>query len=586
MDYYGPMLRLHRLALLPLVALSLAVSAQQTPSVAVPEPEATSPMDDALLYQLLLAEINSNEGEPAAAYALFLDAARKANDAQLYHRAVEIALQSRAGDAALQAARAWKEAQPQSPQANRYVLQILIGLNRISETLEPLKTELAGIEPAQRSFALNTIARQFLRAADKKAAVEVVEKALRADLRTPQTMAAAWTVVARLRLNAGDLEGADEATKRVLELNQATEGAALLALELMAQNRAPGEPLMLAQLQGKNDPGIRMAYARLLLQAQRYTDAAGQIHAAIEQQPDFEAAWLMQGALQLEKQQYEEAEVSLKRYLSLVEGRSASLAGDERGLGTAQAYLYLADIATRRKDYAAAQGWLEHVDDAKEIVAVQTRRANILALQGKLAEARLIVQGLPGRNPDELRTRLLMEAQLLREAKQYHMAYELLRQATTEAATDPEVQYEQAMLAEKLGELGEMERLLRAVISTKPDYQAAYNALGYSLADRNLRLAEAKLLIQKALELAPGDPFISDSLGWVEFRVGNKDEAARILEAAYRARPDAEIAAHLGEVLWSLGQKERAVDFFKEATKLNSGNETLGETLKRLHVKW
>ena len=543
-------------------------------------------LDDALLYQLLLAEINSNEGEPAAAYALFLDAARKANDAQLYHRAVEVALQSRAGDAALQAARSWREAQPQSQQANRYVLQILIGLNRISETLEPLKAELASVEPAQRSFALNTIARQFLRAADKKSAAQVVETALQAELKAPQTAAAAWTVVARLRLNAADLPAADAAAKRVLELNQATEGAALLALELMAQGRAGGEPLMLAQLQGKTEPGIRMGYARLLLQAQRYADASVQIQTVIEPQPEDEAAWLMQGALQLEKQQFAEAEVSLQRYLALVQARSASLAGEERGPGTTQAYLYLADIAARRKDYPAAQAWLEHVEDAQEVVGVQTRRANILALQGKLDEARRVVQGLPGRNPEELRSRLLMEAQLLREAKQYQIAYELLRQATTDAAGDAEVLYEQAMLAEKLDQPVEMERLLRAVIAAKPDYQAAYNALGYSLADRNQRLAEAKLLIQKALELAPGDPFISDSLGWVEFRLGNKAEAARILEAAYRARPDAEIGAHLGEVLWSLGKKELAIGFWKEATKLNAGNETLGETLKRLQVKW
>jgi Flp pilus assembly protein TadD len=130
-----------------------------------------------------------------------------------------------------------------------------------------------------------------------------------------------------------------------------------------------------------------------------------------------------------------------------------------------------------------------------------------------------------------------------------------------------------------------MERLLRQVIVIKPDYHHAYNALGYSLAERNLRLPEAKQLIQKALEYAPGDPFISDSLGWVEFRMGNKAEAARILEAAYKARPDAEIAAHLGEVLWSQGQRERAQAIWKEGLLLNGENETLLETLKRLRVK-
>jgi tetratricopeptide (TPR) repeat protein len=141
------------------------------------------------------------------------------------------------------------------------------------------------------------------------------------------------------------------------------------------------------------------------------------------------------------------------------------------------------------------------------------------------------------------------------------------------------------MMAEKLGFLDELERQLRRIIQLKPDYYQAYNALGYSLADRNVRLPEAKELIQKALEYAPSDPFIRDSLGWVEFRMGNTSEALQIFEAAYKAKPDAEIAAHFGEVLWSLGQRERAVAIWKEGQLINPDDETLLETLKRLRVK-
>jgi Flp pilus assembly protein TadD len=127
--------------------------------------------------------------------------------------------------------------------------------------------------------------------------------------------------------------------------------------------------------------------------------------------------------------------------------------------------------------------------------------------------------------------------------------------------------------------------LLRRIIAEKPDYHHAYNALGYSLADRNIRLGEARQLILKALEFAPGDPFISDSLGWVEFRSGNAAEALRILQSAFKSRPDAEIAAHLGEVMWSLGKREQAMGIWKEGLALNADNETLLETLKRLRVK-
>jgi Flp pilus assembly protein TadD len=142
--------------------------------------------------------------------------------------------------------------------------------------------------------------------------------------------------------------------------------------------------------------------------------------------------------------------------------------------------------------------------------------------------------------------------------------------------------YDQAMLAEKLGKAEEMENLLRKVMQAKPDYHHAYNALGYSLADRNVRLDEARQLIKQALVYAPDDPFITDSLAWVEFRSGNTEEALRLLRGAYQARPDAEIAAHLGEVLWTVGQREQAAAVWKEGLGLNPQNETLQETMRRL----
>ncbi|HYF19973.1 MAG TPA: tetratricopeptide repeat protein, partial [Ramlibacter sp.] len=199
-------------------------------------------------------------------------------------------------------------------------------------------------------------------------------------------------------------------------------------------------------------------------------------------------------------------------------------------------------------------------------------------------DARKLIRALPERTPAEARAKVTAEVQLLRDQKQYKAAYDLLAQASTRDPRDVDLLYDQAMMAEKLNNLPEMERLLRQVIAAKPDYHHAYNALGYSLADRNVRLPEARQLIQKALEYAPGDPFISDSLGWVEFRMGNRAEALRILETAYKTRPDAEIAAHLGEVLWTMGQRDRAQSVWREGLLLNAENETLLETLKRLRV--
>jgi Flp pilus assembly protein TadD len=149
---------------------------------------------------------------------------------------------------------------------------------------------------------------------------------------------------------------------------------------------------------------------------------------------------------------------------------------------------------------------------------------------------------------------------------------------------DADLLYEQAMMAEKIDRLDEMERLLRRVISLKPENAHAHNALGYSLADRRQRLPEARQLIQRALELSPGDPFITDSLGWVEFRLGNRDEAVTLLRRAYTARPDTEIAAHLGEVLWAAGQRDEARRVWREGKVRDAANDVLRETLARLRV--
>jgi tetratricopeptide (TPR) repeat protein len=174
---------------------------------------------------------------------------------------------------------------------------------------------------------------------------------------------------------------------------------------------------------------------------------------------------------------------------------------------------------------------------------------------------------------------------LLRDYKKFDDAYQLLSKASKDEPDDLDLRYEVAMLSEKLGRLDEMEKLLRSIIVAKPDFQHAYNALGFSLADRNLRLPEARELIVKALEFAPEDPYIVDSLGWVEFRMGNKLSALAILERAYATRPDVEIAAHLGEVHWSLGQQDKAKKIWREAMRLDQSNELLQQTLKRLKVK-
>jgi tetratricopeptide (TPR) repeat protein len=587
LDYYGSMRRFPLAAgVLLLLALAQTACAQipaapAADAAAEPPPQPTA-LDAELFYQLLLGELDAQGAEPAAGYALILDAARKTNDPALYQRAVDMAFQARSGDAALQAAKAWKQAYPTSREANRYVLQILVALNRVPESADPLKAEIALADPKERNAALAAVPRIYARVSDKKQAATVVEQALADYLAQPATAAAAWTAVGRLRLAAEDSAGALEAARRGQAISPRNEGPALLALELMDPKLPQAEDVVKRYMEGKPLPEMRMGYARALLDQQRYGDASQQLKIVTTEKPDYPEAWLVQGTLQLQDNQDAAAEASLKRYIELAKSQRS---GEEKSRGLAQAYLSLSRIAEKRKDYAMAGAWLDRIDNQQDLIAAQQRRASILARQGKLEEGRKLLRSLPERNPGDARLKLLAETQLLRDNQKYKAAYDLLAKANAKPPIDPDLLYDQAMLAEKMNDLPDMERLLREVIAAKPDYQHAYNALGYSLAERNLRLPEAKELVQKALALAPGDPYISDSLAWVEYRMGNKAEALRILDTAYKARPDADIAAHLGEVLWSMGQRDRAQAIWKEGLLLNSENDTLQETLKRLHVK-
>jgi len=541
-------------------------------------------MDAQLFYQVLLGELIAGNGEPAPAVSLILDAARKSNDARLYQRATDLALESRSGEVALQAARAWQQAQPASIEARRYILQILLALNRVVESADALKALLELTPAMERPQALSSVPRLYARVSDKKAVPLVVEQALAPYFNAPPTAVAAWVMAARLRLAANNKAGALEAVQRGHAANRLDESPVMMAIEMMAPSLPAAEALVRQYLSvpGPAQAELRFAYARNLLGALRYPEALTQLQIVTRDKPDFAQGWLVLGSLQLQEKQAVPAEAAFKRYLSLAEKQPASA---DRDRALAQAFLALSQIAEKRQAFAEAESWLKRIDSPDVLVQAQSRRAALLARQGQLQAGIALIRELPERKDDDARNKLFAEVALLKEFKQLPMAYERLGQAVAGAPQDIELIYEQAMTAEKLNLLADMERLLRRAIEIKPDYAAAYNALGYSLADRNVRLPEAKQLIQKALEFAPADPFIRDSLGWVEFRLGNLQEAARILGDAYKDRPDPEIAAHLGEVLWSLQQRDRALAVWREGHMMNPDNETLQETLQRLRVK-
>ena len=518
--------------------LSIAQTSPKTPEL----PLANSGMNGEMLYEILVGELNIQQGQPLVGFSLLLDAARKSNDSPLFARAVEIALKERSGDGALMAARSWSQALPKDRLANLNLLQILIALNKTNETLDPLKKEITFSPVSERNAAIRLVPRYYARVTDSKAAVEVVQKALDSYTSNAETASAAWSAIGRMQMLNANLSGALQSVQKSMATNvKADISAPFLALELLGRGVKDAEAFVTQALVTQDKPDFPMAYVRVLIEAKRFQLAAEQALSVTQRFPTHAEAWLLLGSLQFEQGLDKQADASLQTYIGMA--NKVPNENTQRG-----------------------------------IIQAQSRRASILAKQGKLKEARLLITQLPAKTEEDMRSRLMAELQLLRDYRQWQAAFDLLAQ---HAGDDLDLLYEQAMMAEKLNRVEEMEKLLRTVISKDSSHFNAYNALGFSLADRNVRLKEAKELIVKALTLAPGDPFITDSLGWVEFRLGNTSQALALLEKAFKDRADAEIAAHLGEVLWQLKRESDAIAIWRQGLEISPTNETLQQTLQR-----
>lgn len=588
----------------PVAKPAAPAAAASAPGAETPEaprvPEQSS-LDGQLFYQLLIAEIQANGGDAGSAYQLYLDAARRHQSGQLYQRAVEIALRARAGEQALSAAKAWRQALPQSRDAAEFTSQILIVLGRPGELAAPLRALIQLTPTPQQPQVLANLPRSLARLSDRQVAAQVIDEATQPWRQPPLEMAEAWAASGEAWLMAKQFPKAMAATRKALALQPNLLTANLLAADMIGQQ--PDAETWVKERVSRADapPLLRLAYARRLASTQRYEEAATQLDELVKVQPEQTGHWILLAAVRLELRQADAAEAALKQVLARTEPAAStpaqpaptSSAGNTASAEAAsgdialdkdreQAYLLLAQLDDLRGKRADALQWLELADPRHEKMAVQSQRARLLAQQGKVADARALLRGLPESEPRDAITKAQAEVQLLRDLGQLPEAYKVLEQTSARFPDDHELQYDQAMLAEKLKRFKDMERLLRRVIELAPDNPNAYNALGYSLADRKVQLDEARTLVEKAAALKPADPFITDSLGWVAFRQGRLDDAAKLLREAYTARPDTEIGAHLGEVLWAQGRKDEALRVWRESQTRDRDNDTLKETLQRL----
>jgi Flp pilus assembly protein TadD len=604
-------------------------------------------LDGQLLYQLLLAEFALRESQPGDAVELMLEAARQNKDDALFRRALQIAVEAGGGgEKALSITRSWRQTMPRSTEALRTDIQLLIAFDRVPETAEPLRQLLQMSTEAERSALIGSMPRAQQRAKDKAAAAEEFRQLLLPYMESPDTRVAARVALGRIRLNQGQPVYALDLAAQAQALDPKVLQPVLLALDVMnaASDGSQGHAAAAAQAPSASasaaaplakgtapsteliaradvivqrylalpdaEPVVRQAYASVLATQQRLTDAAQQLRLALKAKPKQAQLWLALGEIDLELRDPVTADADLKQSLALVTAqiaedsaarKAAAAAGapdeddtpdlappaadaETNPVRLAHVQLLLARAAEQRHDDATAAKWLAQVDAKDADLQVVALRAGLLARQGKLAEALKLVRAASAATPAEQRYKLLTEVQLLLDEKRLSEAREVLNKANTESPDDVDLVYQEAMVDERLNRLDEMERLLRRILVLQPDNSQALNALGYSLADRNVRLDEALSMVRQAHELSPADPFIVDSLGWVEYRMGHFNAAATLLAQAYSSRKDTEIAAHLGEALWADGQHDEAARVLRDAHKLDASNEVLKQTMNRLKV--
>jgi tetratricopeptide (TPR) repeat protein len=530
-----------------------------------------------IVFQVLAAEIAFQRDQPAPAYQTYMALARETHDPRTAQRAAEIALRSESPSDALAAARLWSQYAPEDPRAGQLDASLLILSSKVDEAQPLLAAQLAKIPQENRGDAILSLQLLISRGPDRIGGLRALQALLQNDLQRPEAQLA----LARQEINTDDQPAARKSLETALQIKPGYAPAALLLGQLGSDERKEAVDSLDKALE--SDPksrDMRMALAQLYL-ADNQLDAAQKQFDTMRKQDPTDLTPLMALALiNIQQKKYDKAKSYLEQFADGAQKQPPPSTAD-----AGQAYIYLAQISLEQKDEAGAAQWLGKIPQTSaQYVPGQITLAQLMAKQGNVDQARQVLAGLQGDDPREQALLIRTDAGLLFDAKRYPEAEARLADASKAFPDDPDITYDYAMAAEKNRHYTLMETQLRHLMALQPGNPQAYNALGYSLADRDQRLDEADKLIEKASALAPNDAFIMDSLGWVKYRMGDKQAAADLLKKAYGLQPNAEIGAHLGEVLWSLGQQGDAKKAWRDARKVEPDNDTLVQTLKRFQV--
>ncbi len=547
-------------------AIVLAFSLGQTANAAPPVRQSNEDMVARSVFQVLLGEMALQRGAPQLASDAWADLAERSRDPKVIARAVEVAGMAGQPERARHLIEIWLAVEPDSVKARQTEAALMIQDGhldqlpaRLSALLEQDKANLPG-----NLLHLN---RMLFRVKDKQAAQRLVDDVTTNYLALPEARFAR----AQAALAAGDDSRAIAETKAARKLRPDWEVAAIAHAQLQARQSPANAVTELASFVDNNPTArdARTALARLLVGEKRYGDARKQYGILLKDAPNDPSLLYPSAMLALQQGDREQGKQQIGQLL----------AGDFPDKDTL--HFLLGQIAQESGDGTTALREFALVQNGERLVAARARSAQILLEQGRAEEARGMLQEMRGVNAAERTQLTLSEAQLLRDAGRHEEAYQVLEKALSKQPDDVELLYDTALNADRIGKFERMETLLQHLLKLRPEHPHALNALGYSLADRNTRLHEADKLIAKARALLPEDPFIMDSQGWVQYRLGKLKEALNTLQQAYAIKADPEIAAHLGEVLWKSGKQAEARTMWQSALKKHPDNATLQETLKK-----
>ncbi|ODU05939.1 MAG: hypothetical protein ABS89_00850 [Thiobacillus sp. SCN 63-1177] len=522
------------------------------------------PLTPDILFKFLVAEVAGQRGQIGIAQSTYLDLARETHDPRIARRAAEVSMFARNPAGALEATRLWMTAEPDSEPAQQTMAVLLLNEGKFDEA-EPILRVLLKKDPANGFLHLTSV---MGKTRGSPAGLDLVER-LAADY---PAMPEARFAVAQAAASVGRNEAAVAALQKADDLRPGWEPAALLRAQILDQtSHADALAFMRTFLAAHPDAReVRLAYARVLVNANHFDEARAEFTRLTRDFPRNAEVSFAAGLLSLQMGDAKTAHDFLAKTLEYNPRDPDAV------------YYYLGQATEQMKQPEAAGAYYAGVKAGNYLVPARARQAVLLVEAGRSDEAIVLLKATRGEN-DAQNVRLIQaQAEVLRGSKQYAAIYDVLSEGLKRYPDSADLLYDHAMAAEKLDKLDVLEADLRRVIVLRPMDAQAYNALGYTLADRTKRLPEALTLLDKALTLSPDDPFILDSVGWAQYRSGNLSRAQEYLERAFKTRPDPEIAAHLGEVLWARGQRDEAGKLWQSSLQSHPQNEVLLETLRRL----